>query len=207
MSKESNRGEEMKKVYKIQLIGVGGQGTIKASTIVGEAAMKKKLNVVMSEVHGMSQRGGTVVTELKIGDAYSPLVEEGAADLMIAFEPAEALRALNKINKESFVIVNSSPIIPFTVSLGISEYPDLSSVFKELRVKISNLLVIDAQKIAKEAGSIISENMVLLGAAVATPNFPIEKDLIIQSMKENLPPQSIETNLKAFEMGFKEVKM
>jgi len=197
----------MKKVYKIQLIGVGGQGTIKASTIVGEAAMKKKLNVVMSEVHGMSQRGGTVVTELKIGDAYSPLVEEGAADLMIAFEPAEALRALNKINKESFVIVNSSPIIPFTVSLGISEYPDLSSVFKELRVKISNLLVIDAQKIAKEAGSIISENMVLLGAAVATPNFPIEKDLIIQSMKENLPPQSIETNLKAFEMGFKEVKM
>jgi len=126
---------------------------------------------------------------------------------MIAFEPAEALRALNKINKESFVIVNSSPIIPFTVSLGISEYPDLSSVFKELRVKISNLLVIDAQKIAKEAGSIISENMVLLGAAVATPNFPIEKDLIIQSMKENLPPQSIETNLKAFEMGFKEVKM
>ena len=207
MSKESNRGEEMKKVYKIQLIGVGGQGTIKASTIVGEAAMKKKLNVVMSEVHGMSQRGGTVVTELKIGDAYSPLVEEGAADLMIAFEPAEALRALNKINKESFVIVNSSPIIPFTVSLGISEYPDLSSVFKELRVKISNLLVIDAQKIAKEAGSIISENMVLLGAAVATPNFPIEKDLIIQSMKENLPPQSIVTNLKAFEMGFKEVKM
>ena len=197
----------MKNIYKIQLIGVGGQGTIKASTIIGEAAMKKGLNVVMSEVHGMAQRGGTVVTEFKIGDADSPLIEEGAADLMIALEPAEALRALNKINKESFVIVNSSPIIPFTVSLGISEYPDLSSVFKELRVKISNLLVIDAQKIAKEAGSIISENMVLLGAAVATPNFPIEKDLIIQSMKENLPPQSIETNLKAFEMGFKEVKM
>jgi len=207
MSKESNRGEEMKKVYKIQLIGVGGQGTIKASTIVGEAAMKKKLNVVMSEVHGMSQRGGTVVTELKIGDAYSPLVEEGAADLMIAFEPAEALRALNKINKESFVIVNSSPIVPFTVSLGISEYPESSSVFGELRAKINNLLVIDAQKIAKEAGSIISENMVLLGAAVATPNFPIDKDLIVQSMKENLPPKSIETNLKAFEKGFKEAKM
>jgi len=197
----------MKKIYKIQLIGVGGQGTIKASTIIGEAAMKKGLNVVMSEVHGMAQRGGTVVTEFKIGDADSPLIEEGAADLMIAFEPAEALRALNKINKESFVIVNSSPIVPFTVSLGISEYPELSSVFGELRAKINNLLVIDAQKIAKEAGNIISENMVLLGAAVATPNFPIEKDLIIQSIKENLPPKSIETNLKAFEMGFVEVKM
>jgi len=197
----------MKNIYKIQLIGVGGQGTIKSSTIIGEAAMKKGLNVVMSEVHGMAQRGGTVVTEFKIGDADSPLIEEGAADLMIAFEPAEALRALNKINKESFVIVNSSPIVPFTVSLGISEYPELSSVFGELRAKINNLLVIDAQKIAKEAGSIISENMVLLGAAVAIPNFPIDKDLIIQSMKENLPPKSIETNLKAFEKGFKEAKM
>ncbi len=197
----------MKNIYKIQLIGVGGQGTIKASTIIGEAAMKKGLNVVMSEVHGMAQRGGTVVTEFKIGEAHSPLIEEGAADLMIAFEPAEALRALNKINQESFVIVNSSPIVPFTVSLGISEYPELSSVFEELKVKIKNLLIINAQKIAKEAGSIISENMVLLGAAVATPNFPIEKDLVIQSMKENLPPKSIETNLKAFEMGFEEVKM
>jgi indolepyruvate ferredoxin oxidoreductase beta subunit len=207
MSKESNRGEKMKNIYKIQLIGVGGQGTIKASTIIGEAAMKKGLNVVMSEVHGMAQRGGTVVTEFKIGDADSPLIEEGAADLMIAFEPAEALRALNKINQESFVIVNSSPIVPFTVSLGISEYPELSSVFEELKVKIKNLLIINAEKIAKEAGSIISENMVLLGAAAATPNFPIEKDLVIQSMKENLPPKSIEMNLKAFKMGFEEVKM
>lgn len=197
----------MKNIYKIQLIGVGGQGTIKASTIIGEAAMKKGLNVVMSEVHGMAQRGGTVVTEFKIGEAHSPLIEEGTADLMIAFEPTEALRALNKINQESFVIVNSSPIVPFTVSLGISEYPELTSVFEELQVRIKNLLIINAEKIAKKAGSIISENMVLLGAAVATPNFPIEKDLVIHSMKENLPPKSIETNLKAFEMGFEEVKM
>lgn len=195
-----------KNLYKIQLIGVGGQGTIKASTIIGEAAMKKGLKVVMSEVHGMAQRGGTVITELKIGEAHSPLIEEGAADLLIAFEPTEALRSLNKVNRRSFVIVNSAPIIPFTVSLGISEYPELSSVFDQLKAKINNLSIIDAQKIAKEAGSIISENMVLLGAAAATPEFPIDKDLIIQSMKENLPPKSIETNLKAFESGFAEGK-
>ena len=193
-----------KNIYKIHLIGIGGQGTIKASTIIGEAAMGKGLNVVMSEVHGMAQRGGTVITELKIGEAQSPLVKEGAVDLLIAFEPAEALRALNKVGRDSFVIVNSSPVVPFTVSLGISEYPELSSVFEELKAKINNLLIIDAQKIAKEAGSIISENMVLLGAAVATPEFPVDKDLIIQSMKENLPPKSIETNLKAFESGFAE---
>ena len=206
MSQESDKGEKMKNTYKIYLIGVGGQGTVKASTIVGEAAMKKGLNVVMSEVHGMAQRGGTVVTELKIGEVHSPLIEEGAADLLIAFEPTEALRSLNKINRESFVIVNSAPIVPFTVSLGISEYPELSLVFEELKAKIKNLVVIDAQKVAKEAGNIISENMVLLGAAVATPNFPVDKELIIQSMKENLPPQSVEVNLRAFERGFEEVK-
>jgi len=196
----------MKNIYKIQLIGVGGQGTIKASTIIGEAAMKKGLNVVMSELHGMAQRGGTVITEFKIGDADSPLIEEGAADLMIAFEPSEALRAINKVNKNSFVIVNSSPIIPFTVSLGISEYPELSSIFKELKTKIKHLFIIDAQKIAKEAGNIISENMVLLGAAIATPGFPVSKELIIQSMKENLPPKSLEINLGAFEKGYFRIK-
>ena len=104
------------------------------------------------------------------------------------------------------MIVNSIPIVPFTVSLGISKYPELSTVFEELKGKIKNLVVIDAQKVAKEAGNIISENMVLLGAAVATPEFPIDKDLIIQSMKKNLPPKSIETNLKAFESGFAEGK-
>ena len=196
----------MKNIYKIQLIGVGGQGTIKASTIIGEAAMKKGLNVVMSELHGMAQRGGTVITEFKIGNADSPLIEEGAADLMIAFEPLEALRAINKVNKNSFVIVNSSPIVPFTVSLEISEYPELSSVFKELKTKIKHLFIIDAQKIAKEAGNIISENMVLLGAAIATPGFPVSKELIIQSMKENLPPKSLEINLEAFEKGYFRIK-
>ena len=127
--------------------------------------------------------------------------------MLLAFEPAEALRALSKVNKETFVIVNSTPIIPFTVSLGISEYPDTSLILEELKNKVKNLLVIDAQKIAQKAGNIISSNIVILGAAAATPNFPVNKDLIVQSMKENLPPKSIETNLKAFEMGFKEVKM
>jgi len=195
----------MKNIYSIHLIGIGGQGTIKASTIVGDAAMKKGLNVVMSEVHGMAQRGGTVITELKIGDVYSPLIEETNADLLLAFEPAEALRALSKVNKDTFIIVNSTPIIPFTVSLGISEYPDMSLILEELKSKIKKLLVIDAEKIALKAGNIISSNIVILGAAAATPNFPVSKDLIIQSMKENLPAKSIETNLKAFEMGFEKV--
>ncbi|GAB4112363.1 MAG: indolepyruvate ferredoxin oxidoreductase subunit beta [Candidatus Caldatribacteriota bacterium] len=196
----------MKNIYKIYLIGVGGQGTVKASTIIGEAAMRKGLNVVMSEVHGMAQRGGTVVTELKIGAAHSPLIEKGSADLLIAFEPAEALRVLDKISNKTFVVINSSPIIPFTVSLGISKYPEVEKIIEELKHITDHLLVLNAREIAREAGNIISENMVLMGAGAASPEFPLEKEIIIQSMKENLPPVSWEVNLKALEGGYKKAQ-
>jgi indolepyruvate ferredoxin oxidoreductase beta subunit len=192
-------------VYKIHLTGVGGQGTIKTSTIIGEAAIKRGLNVVMSEVHGMAQRGGVVTTDLKIGDAYSPLIENGDADLVIGFEPAETLRSISKVGEKTFVITNSARIIPFTVGLGLSKYPPVEQIINELKSKIKHLFVINAEEIANKAGNIMSLNMVLLGAATAIPNFPIGKDEIIQSMKENLPPKTIEVNLKAFELGFNEV--
>ncbi len=192
-------------VYKIHLTGVGGQGTIKTSTIIGEAAIKRGLNVVMSEVHGMAQRGGVVTTDLKIGDAHSPLIENGDADLVIGFEPAETLRSLPKVSEKTFVITNSARIVPFTVGLGLSEYPPIEQIISELKAKVKHLFVINAEELANKAGNIMSLNMVLLGAATAIPCFPIGKDEIIQSMKENLPPKTIEVNLKAFELGFKEV--
>ncbi len=192
-------------VYKIHLTGVGGQGTIKMSTIIGEAAIKRGLNVVMSEVHGMAQRGGVVTTDLKIGDAHSPLIENGDADLVIGFEPAETLRSLPKVSEKTFVITNSARIVPFTVGLGLSEYPPVEQIISELKAKVKHLFVINAEGLANKAGNIMSLNMVLLGAATAIPHFPIGKDEIIQAMKENLPPKTIEVNLKAFELGFKEV--
>ena len=192
-------------VYKIHLTGVGGQGTIKTSTIIGEAAIKRGLNVVMSEVHGMAQRGGVVTTDLKIGDAYSPLIENGDADLVIGFEPSETLRSLPKVSEKTFVITNSARIIPFTVGLGLSEYAPVEQIIAELKAKVKHLFILNAEGIANKAGNIMSLNMVLLGAATAVPGFPIGKEEIIQSMKENLPPKTIEVNLKAFEMGFKEV--
>jgi len=192
-------------VYKIHLTGVGGQGTIKTSTIIGEAAIKRGLNVVMSEVHGMAQRGGVVTTDLKIGDAYSPLIENGNADLVIGFEPAETLRSLPKVSEKTFVITNSARIIPFTVGLGLSEYAPVEQIIAELKAKVKHLFILNAEEIANKAGNIMSLNMVLLGAATAVPGFPIGKEEIIQSMKENLPPKTIEVNLKAFEMGFREV--
>ena len=193
-------------IYKIHLAGVGGQGTIKTSTIIGESAIKKGLNTVMSEVHGMAQRGGIVTTDIKIGDAHSPLIENGDADLMIGFEPVETLRSLNKISDKTFVITNSAKIIPFTVSLGISKYPSKEEVINELKSKISKLYIIDAEKLANEAGNILSLNMVLLGGATAVQNFPIDKETIIETMKESLPPKTIDINIKAFELGYKAVK-
>lgn len=193
-----------KKSYQIYIIGVGGQGTIKTATIIGEAAMAQGLNVVMSEVHGMAQRGGTVVTELKIGDALSPLNEKYSTDLLLAFEPSELLRATSIIGKDTNIIASCSSIIPFTVSLGISKYPDINQIIERLSKKVDNLHFIDAEKIAIEAGNIIAANIVILGAALATPKFPLKKENIIESMKQNLPIKSIDMNIKALEMGSKE---
>jgi indolepyruvate ferredoxin oxidoreductase beta subunit len=193
-----------KKSYQIYIIGVGGQGTIKTATIIGEAAMAQGLNVVMSEVHGMAQRGGTVVTELKIGDSLSPLNEKYSTDLLLAFEPSELLRATSIIGKDTNIIASCSSIIPFTVSLGISKYPDINQIIERLSKKVDNLHFIDAEKIAIEAGNIIAANIVILGAALATSKFPLKKENIIESMKQNLPIKSIDMNIKALEMGSKE---
>ncbi len=193
-------------IYKIHLAGVGGQGTIKTSTIIGEAAIKKGLNAVMSEVHGMAQRGGIVTTDIKIGDAHSPLIEIGDADLVIGFEPAETLRSLNKVGEKTYVITNSARIVPFTVSLGISSYPNKEEILKELKNKVKKLYIIDAETLANEAGNILSLNMVLLGGAAAIENFPTDEETIIETMKENLPPKTIEINLKAFRLGYAAVK-
>ena len=189
--------------YNIYICGVGGQGIIKTSIVIGEAAMKSGMGVVMSEVHGMAQRGGVVSTELRIGDSKSPIIENGSADLLIAFEPMEALRAVSKASKETYVVVNNSPIMPFNIIGSEVPYPEISDILDELESKVKNVFALDAEKIAKESGHILSLNMVMLGGATAVSNFPIEKEAILKSMKANLPQKSIPINSKAFEEGFK----
>lgn len=194
-----------KKSYKIYLIGVGGQGIIKTATIIGEAAMTQRLKIVMSEVHGMAQRGGTVVTEVKIGEARSPLISMNAADLIIAFEAVELLRALSRIGKDTYVIANSSMVIPFTVSLGMCKYPNQIEMFSQLKKKIDNFYLIDAEKLAEKAGYIISANIVLLGAALALPSFPVKKEFIVGSMRKNLPAHTLDFNIVALESGYQQL--
>lgn len=195
----------MNSIYKIYLTGVGGQGIIRAATIIGEAAMKKGLKAVMSELHGMAERGGMVTTEVKIGSASSALIQKGNADLLLALEPVEALRSLEKVGPNTTAIVNSAPIIPFTVSLGISSYPEVSQIITELQGKIKNLFIIDALNLARKAGDLITLNIVMLGAAAAIPGFPVGKELLLASMKETLPASTIEVNSVAFENGYETV--
>jgi len=194
------------KPYNIYISGVGGQGIIKTSTVIGEAAMKSSMPVVMSEVHGMAQRGGGVSTELKIGNAYSPIIENGSADLLISFEPIEALRAIPKISGKTSVIVNKSPIYPFNLRTSEISYPDITATLDELENKSMKVYAIEADRIAKESGHLLSMNMVMLGGAVAVKGFPLKKKIILDSMKANLPEKSLDINMKAFEHGFDHVK-
>lgn len=195
------------KPYNIYIAGVGGQGVIKASQVLGLACVKKGVNIVMSEIHGMSQRGGSVPAEIRIGDAYSPLIEEGATDLLIAFEPSEAVRASKKLSKKTLAVVNRKPVIPFTVSLGISTYEDPEIYINELRENLNCVIAIDALSLAENAGSILSVNMVMLGAASSFEGFPVEKGFLLEAIKESFSPKYVDLNLKAFDMGFELKKM
>ena len=192
--------------YSIYISGVGGQGIIKTSVIIGEAAMLEGYCVVMSEIHGMSQRGGSVSTELKIGNFKSSIVEENKADLILAFEPIEVLRGLDKANKDTTLIFNTSPIVPSTLTQTGETYPEIDDIVNNLKDNFDKVYPIEGNGLAKDAGSILSLNMVLLGACVANESFPLSKETVETAMKHNLAPKFHEMNLKAIENGYKAIK-
>ncbi len=192
------------KTYNIYITGVGGQGVVRTSMVLGLACVRKGVNVVMSEIHGMAQRGGSVPAEMKIGDAYSPIIERGGTDLLISFEPAESLRATDKLSKDTVAVVNVQPIVPVTVALGQSKYMEPVTYINELKSRIRKVVVLNAEDIAREAGNVLALNMVMLGASSAVPGFPIEREYLVAAMKENLPAKAIDANLRAFDMGFEQ---
>lgn len=189
--------------YCIYICGVGGQGIIKTSTIIGEAAMNQGLDVVMSEIHGMSQRGGSVSTELKIGGYNSSIIPNESADMLLSFEPIETLRGLDKVNKDSKIVFNTHPIVP---SSSDKPYPSVSKITETLKENFTNVLPIDGTKLAIDAGSVLALNMVLLGAVTADDNFPLSKESVIDAMKNNLKPKFHDMNLKAIESGYNWIK-
>ena len=183
----------------IMIVGVGGQGTLLASRVLGNVALKQSLDVKVSEVHGMSQRGGSVVTYVKFGKkVFSPLIEKGEADVILAFERLEALRWADFLKKEGTMIVSEQRIDPMPVITGKAKYPE--KIIELLKEKFKNTRSIDALRIAKGCGNIKAVNTVLLGLLAKSTS--IRKEIWLDTIKEIVPAKALEVNLKAFEEGY-----
>jgi indolepyruvate ferredoxin oxidoreductase beta subunit len=190
------------KTKRLIIVAVGGQGNLLASKVLGEAALLAEVPVRMSEIHGMAQRGGVVESAVVFGDAQSTIISDGEADVLLGFEPSETLRALNKCNAQTVVITNTAPLPPFTVAIGKGIYPDLKEMQKLIRSKTAKLIAFDAQALAKEAGNIMSLNMVLLGSLIQTGIMPVSAEQVKEAIRTSTKKAFVDINVKAFELGF-----
>ncbi|MGG7164295.1 indolepyruvate oxidoreductase subunit beta [Clostridium ihumii] len=188
----------MKEVKSILFIGVGGQGTILASKILTEGLLRNGYDVKMSEVHGMAQRGGSVTTQVRFGEkVYSPLIEDGKADVIVSFEKSEALRALPFLKEGGYLVVNDYEIHPVPVLIGAEKYPD--GVIEALKNEVENIVVLNAAKIAEDLGTIKAQNVVLLGALLKALDLKeINWEEVVTSL---VPEKAIELNKKALKAG------
>lgn len=183
----------------ILICGVGGQGTVLASKIIAAAAMEEGHAVHSAETIGMAQRGGSVTSHVRIGEAYAPLIPYGNADMILAFEPAEAVRNLMYLKKDGIVIVNSLPVKPVTESLQDTGY-DGKDMLTYLCEKCK-CVVIDAEKICKPFGSSRYFNLAILGVAAGTGKLDISKETILAQIEKRVPAKYIDTNKAAFFAG------
>lgn len=182
----------------IMIVGVGGQGTLLASRILGKVAIKEGYDVKVSEVHGMSQRGGSVVTYVKYGEkVYSPIIDRGEADLILAFEMLEAMRALPYLKKGGKMIANTQQMNPMPVITGAMTYPE--NIADKISQK-ADLKAVDALALAEKAGTIKAVNVVLIG--LLAKSMEVDKQVWIDVIKETVPEKFLEMNLKAFELGY-----
>ncbi len=186
---------------RIFFTGVGGQGTLLATRLVGEVALKEGLQVTISEIHGMAQRGGVVESAVAIGNIFSPTIADGEADVLMAFEPIETLRALPKCHAGTLVISNVTPIIPFTVATGKSVYPPLETIYGPVAASVARLIRVPALEMARQAGSNLAANIVMLGVLAGTGKFPASEASWLAVLEERLPPKILAVNQKAFAMG------
>ena len=187
---------------RLIIVAVGGQGNLLASRVIGEAALASNVPVRMSEIHGMAQRGGVVESAIVFGNAESTIISDGEADILVGFEPLETLRALNKCNPQTLVITNLSPLSPATVSAGKSVYPGLKEIQKLIQEKTAKLIAFDAAAMAKEAGSVLSVNMVLVGAMIQTGVLPLTAESVKEIIRTKTKERFVDVNLAAFELGF-----
>jgi len=191
------------KEFNIVLTGVGGQGILLAAEILGTAALKESLNVRVSEIHGMAQRGGAVVSNVRIGEnILAPTFLDGKADVLLGFEPLETLRNLNLASEKTTIIMSDERITPTELTAKMVDYPSLKKIIDKIRSFTRDIIVVEAARLAKKAGNILTENVVLIGALAATKKMPIKDESIIEALKELVPTKHLETNIKAFKHGY-----
>ncbi|GAB6171108.1 indolepyruvate oxidoreductase subunit beta [Paradesulfitobacterium aromaticivorans] len=183
----------------ILLVGVGGQGTILASKILTHAALAQGYTVKMSEIHGMAQRGGSVVTQVRLGEeVYSPVIDEGEADIIIAFEQLEAYRWAHFLREGGVLIANTQKISPLPVLIGAATYPD--TILANLKDKVKRFVEIDGLKLAAEAGNAKATNVVLMGVLARFMDFP--QEVWQDALKARIPEKLLALNQKAFALGY-----
>lgn len=185
---------------KLDLVisGVGGQGAILASDIIGKAAVLEGVPIRAAETHGMAQRGGSVVNHIRLGCELGSMIPLHGADVLLALEPAEALRYIDSLSDNGVVIVNTQPVLPITVTSGDDEYPDVGEIVETLR-STHKVVAFNAFELAMEAGHPQTMNVVMVGA---TSNYlPMSKDLLIDCIKGMVPPKTVDINIRAFELG------
>ena len=189
------------KNLRIFLTGVGGQGTLLASRLLGEAAMAAGYNPMVSETHGMAQRGGIVVSTVILGDLRSPLISPGEADIVLGFEALETFRALDRCHAKTLVIANTATLMPYPVAIGQAKYPSVAQMFHRMAEQVGALLVFDADDLAHKSGSPLAVNMVILGALAATDSLPIAAEDILAVIRTGTKEKFLASNLQAFDLG------
>ena len=186
-------------VKNILIVGVGGQGTLLASKIMGAVFTGLDYDVKVSEVHGMSQRGGSVVTYVRYGEkVFSPVIEKGEADILISFEQLEAARWVSYLKPDGIIITNTQKIDPMPVIMGKAEYPE--NILEKIEKTGIKIISADALVMAEAAGSAKAVNMVLLG--MAAKFLHIDKEVWINTISATVPEKTKETNIKAFSDGY-----
>ncbi len=194
--------------YNIVITGVGGQGVLTAASILGWAALHAGYKVRMGEVHGMSQRFGSVVSYVRFGDeVYGSMVPEGKGDVMLSFEPVEALRYINHIKRGGMVVANTKPIVPVQVSMGKASYPGLEEIKKIVEEDFRGRWIgFNAEELAIKAGHAITTNTVLIGALTQIPEFPLDEGHVREVIRLSVPPKAVDMNMKAFDLGVRAAK-
>jgi indolepyruvate ferredoxin oxidoreductase beta subunit len=189
--------------FNVILAGVGGQGTLLAAEILGTAAIIDRLNVRVSEIHGMAQRGGAVVSEVRIGEeVYAPTVLYGRANVLLGFEPLETIRNLKYTSGKTLVIMSNEKIPPTELAAKNRPYPSMKEILEKIHCFTERVTIVEARKLAEKAGNSLTQNVVLIGALSASEKLPVRKQSVMHALRQLVPRKQLDINVKAFEIGY-----